>query len=206
MKVAAVVPAYNEEATIGAVLSALQECRVIDDIVVVADGCTDGTAEVARRYRCQVVELWPNQGKGAAMVAGVRSTDAGVIVFLDADLVGLREEHVTDLILPVVQDEADMTVGVFRHGRLATDLAQTITPFLSGLRGVRRQIMEDIPGVETTRYGVEVALTRHARRHRLRVREVRLSGLTHVMKEEKMGLWAGLRARLRMYWEIVRHI
>jgi len=205
VKVAAVVPAYNEERTIGRVLSTLVKCRAVDEVVVVSDGSTDGTAEVARSFGVRVVELQPNQGKGAAMCAGVAATDAPFIVFLDADLVGLREEHVTDLILPVIQGEADMTVGTFSGGRLATDLAQAITPFLSGLRALRRQVLEEVPSLEVSRYGVEVALTRHARRQRLRVKEVPLPGLTHVMKEEKLGFWAGFQARLRMYWDILRH-
>lgn len=204
MKVAAVVPAYNEERTIGTVLSVLTKCRALDEVVVVSDGSTDGTAEVARRFPCRVVELPVNQGKGAALRAGTAATEAEVLVFLDADLVGLRESHVTDLLLPVAQGEVDMTVGTFRGGRLATDLAQAITPFLSGLRAMRRELFEEIPQVEATRFGVEVALTRHAHRRRLRVKEVPLPGLTHVMKEEKLGFWTGVCARLRMYWEILR--
>lgn len=205
VKVAAVVPAYNEEHSIGAVLSVLVRCRGLDEVVVVSDGSVDRTAEVARSFGVKVVELQPNRGKGAAMAAGVAATDADLVVFLDADLVGLREEHVTDLLLPVIQGEADMTVGTFRGGRLATDLAQAITPFLSGLRAMPRRVIEGLPSVELTRYGVEVALTRHASRHHLRVKQVPLPGLTHVMKEEKLGFWAGFAHRLRMYWEILRH-
>ncbi|MDI6895056.1 MAG: glycosyltransferase [Bacillota bacterium] len=205
MKVAAVVPAYNEERTIGAVLSVLVKCRGLDEVVVVSDGSTDGTARVARSFGVKVVELESNRGKGAAMAAGVAATDAPLVVFLDADLVGLREEHVTDLVLPVIQGEADMTMGTFTGGRLSTDLAQAITPFLTGLRAMRRQVIAEMPAVEVTRYGVEVALTRHARRQHLRVKEVPLPGLSQVMKEEKLGFWAGFARRLRMYWEIIWH-
>jgi glycosyltransferase involved in cell wall biosynthesis len=204
VKVAAVVPAYNEERTIGAVLSVLVRCRGVDEVVVVSDGSSDGTARVARSFGVKVVEFPTNRGKGAAMAAGVAATDAPYVVFLDADLVGLREEHVTDLVLPVIAGEADMTIGLFTGGRPCTDLAQAITPFLTGLRAMRREIIEGMPAVEVTRYGVEVALTRYARRHHLRVREVPLPGLTHVMKEEKLGFWAGFAHRLRMYWEILR--
>lgn len=199
------VPAYNEERTIGAVLSVLVKCRGLDEVVVVSDGSTDGTARVARSFGVKVVELESNRGKGAAMAAGVAATDAPLVVFLDADLVGLREEHVTDLVLPVIQGEADMTMGTFTGGRLSTDLAQAITPFLTGLRAMRRQVIAEMPAVEVTRYGVEVALTRHARRQHLRVKEVPLPGLSQVMKEEKLGFWAGFARRLRMYWEIIWH-
>jgi len=52
------------------------------------------------------------------------------------------------------------------------------------------------------RSGVEVALTRYAKANRLRVQHVPLSGVTHVMKEEKLGALRGAWGRLRMYCEI----
>lgn len=203
-RVAAVIPAYNEERTIVNVLATVSRCRCLDEVIVVSDGSRDGTAGTARCYPCKVIELSENRGKGAAMQAGVAATDAGVIVFLDADLLGLSEHHVADLLLPVVQGEADMTVGIFRQGRLSTDLAQAITPFLSGLRAIGREHIENMADLADSRFGVEMVLTRYARRHHLRVKEVPLRGVSQVMKEEKMGFIPGFRARLRMYWEIVR--
>src|SRR5207253_1378620 len=82
------------------------------------------TAAVARSFSgVRVLDLPVNEGKGGAMRCGVAATSAGWILFLDADLIGLRPDHVVDLVLPVVRGEAEMTVGVFRGGRLATDLS-----------------------------------------------------------------------------------
>ena len=93
-KVAAVIPAYNEAANIGRVLQRLVRCAQVDEIIVVCDGCEDDTAAVAGRYRVSVIELPINVGKGGAMMAGVEHTDAEVILFLDADLIGLRHSHI----------------------------------------------------------------------------------------------------------------
>jgi hypothetical protein len=60
--------------------------------------------------------------------------------------------------------------------------------------------------MDVARFGVEVALTRHVRDRGYRVEQVPLAGLTHRMKEEKLGLGKGFLARLRMYWEIVKHV
>lgn len=205
MRVIAIIPAYNEEKTIGDVLQVLQETDLIDTIVVVSDGSTDGTVDVAGEYDVVVIELAENMGKGGAMAAGLESTEADVILFLDADLIGLTQAHVRSLLDPVISGRAEMTLGIFERGRMVTDLAQKVAPYLSGQRAVRRSLLEKISDMDITRFGVEVALTQYIEEHGVRVEEVVLSDMSHVMKEEKLGLVKGLAARFKMYWEIVKY-
>ncbi len=204
LKVAAVIPAYNEEKTVAQVVDAAKRCHLISEVIVVDDGSADGTAQAARRAGARVVCLAANVGKGGAMKAGAEATDAEIVVFLDADLVGLTPDHVRQLVEPVLQGEADITLGIFDEGRFATDMAQKITPFLTGQRALWRSILLTIPHLERTRYGVEVAISRYAEEKMLRVTRVHLKHVAHLTKEEKVGLWRGFRARLRMYWEIIR--
>lgn len=202
--VAAIVPAYNEAHTIGDILHVLQECPDIDEIIVVNDGSSDDTAEIVARLGVRVVNLYPNRGKGGAMKAGSQVTAADILLFIDADLVGLAESHCCDLLRPVLDGRADMTIGVFSGGRPATTLAQKITPFLSGQRAIRREIIEDIPELEDSRYGVEVAISRYAASNCIRVERVILQDVSQIMKEEKQGFLPGARNRLKMYWEILK--
>ena len=204
MKIAAIIPAFDEEKTVGNVVAAVLSANVTDEVIVVNDGSTDRTSEVARAAGARVIDLQRNVGKGGAMKAGADSTDAEILLFLDADLTGLTAQHLRALLEPVVADRADMTVGLFDEGRFATDMAQKITPFLSGQRAMRRSIITSVPYIEHTRYGVEMALSRYAEKHALRVLHVSLKNVAQVMKEEKRGLLRGLGARLRMYWEILR--
>lgn len=202
----AVVPAYNEEERIASVLGALEACDLVQGIVVVSDGSTDATVEAALRHQATVIALPANLGKGAALRVGIDAAEADYYLFVDADLVGLKPRHAESLLLPVLEDEADMTVGVFGHGRAATDFAQKVAPFLSGQRAVKKSVLQGMDRLEATRYGVEVALTRYAENAGIRVLVVRLEDLTHVMKEEKLGLVRGFCSRLKMYWEIVRNV
>jgi len=204
IKVSAIVPAYNEESTVAQVIKALRASGLVAEIVVVSDGSTDRTAAVAREAGALVVELPSNMGKGAAMLEGLKRTRNEMLLFVDADLIGLSREHIEALLGPVLEDRADMTIGVFVGGRVATDVAQLVAPFLSGQRAVCRRLVAQVPHLEMSRFGVEVALTRYARSHRVRVGRVPLHDLTHRMKEEKLGFAQGLRARLRMYWDILR--
>lgn len=205
MKVAAVIPAYNEATRLPRVLQVLTQCDSLHEIIVVNDGSIDNTAEVAQQFaRVRVLNLPVNRGKGGAMFAGATATDADVILFFDADLIGLRTDHVAKLLEPVRKGEVAMAIGVFRGGRLSTDLAQILVPYVSGQRALLRDLFLEVPGIESTRSGVEIALTLHFLRQRYPVAQVVLTGITHTMKEEKLGWLRGTLARWKMYAEIAR--
>jgi glycosyltransferase involved in cell wall biosynthesis len=203
MSVAAIIPAYNEGKTIGNVLKVLMAMKDLDEVIVVNDGSGDNTATVARNYNARVVDLPKNSGKSIAVLTGVKNTQAEIILMLDADLVGLKELHVRELLQPVYSGEAAMTIGIFKNGRGATDLAQRIAPFLSGQRALKRDVFDKLEKYPVKDYGLEIALTLMAERENIRVREVELRNLTHVMKEEKRGLLAGFLSRIKMYWDII---
>lgn len=206
MDVAAIVPAYNEAKTIGAVLGVLTKCRLINEVIVVSDGSTDDTVKIALQFDgVQVVELPENRGKGGAMKAGLEQTAAEIVLFLDADLIGLTEDHVNALLQPVLENQALMSLGVFEKGRIATDLAQKVAPYLSGQRALQRDLLSDLSDLDLTRFGVEVALHRYMEENKIPVALVNLPDLSHLMKEEKLGLWKGLAARGKMYWEIIKY-
>lgn len=203
LKVAAIVPAYNEVDRISTVLEAIKSAKLVDEIVVVSDGSTDGTCElVSADPDVRLVDLRTNRGKGGAMRAGAENTDAEVVLFLDADLTGMDGEKVDMIVEPVVDGSADMAIGIFKSGRGATDLAQVIAPYISGQRAMRREVFISIPKLETARSGVETAITKFFRRRKLRVRRVTLHGCTHFMKEEKLGFLKGVAWRMRMYYDI----
>lgn len=205
MKITTLIPAYNEEKTIAYVINAVQKTGLVDEIVVVNDGSSDNTSLVAEKAGAMVVNLPKNKGKGAALQKGIEEVDTGIIVMLDGDLVGLKKMHLDRLILPLLEDEADMTVGVFNDGRGLTDLAQMVTPNLSGQRAVKSDIIKGIENLSDSGFGVEIALNQYVKKHG-RLKFVELPELTHLMKEEKMGLAKGVAARAKMYWDIVREI
>ncbi len=204
MRTVAIIPAYNEERTIGSVVKVARETPGIQEVVVINDGSVDDTSTVAITAGATVIEMPQNRGKGAAMQIGLQSTDSDLVVFLDADLVGLKPEHIDALLQPVLRGEVAMTLGVFGKGRAATDLAQKITPFLSGQRAIRRQVLRDLPSMDELGFGVEVALTKYIKTNDIPYCEVIMPEVSQVMKEEKFGFFDGFTRRLRMYWDIVR--
>ncbi|MDY6825784.1 MAG: glycosyltransferase family 2 protein [Bacillota bacterium] len=207
MKVAAIIPAYNEEKTIGSVIQTLQNSTFIDRIIVVSDGSEDGTVEAASQFPgVEIIELLINRGKGGALKAGLDYCIEEVIIILDADLIGLTPAHVEALLIPVINNQAMMTVGIFEKGRMATDIAQKMAPFLSGQRALRRELLENISGLDLSRFGIEMALHQYVENNGISVEEVQLPDLSHVMKEEKLGILKGFSARAKMYWDILKFL
>ena len=80
-----------------------------------------------------------------------------------------------------------------------------MAPYLSGQRALQRDLLSDLSDLDLTRFGVEVALHRYMEENKIPVALVNLPDLSHLMKEEKLGLWKGLAARGKMYWEIIKY-
>jgi glycosyltransferase involved in cell wall biosynthesis len=207
MKVAAIIPAYNEEKNISSVLSVITQIEEVSEVLVVNDGSSDQTSQVAHSFGVRVLELEENQGKSMAMYAGVMHTKAPIIIFLDADLIGLTAKQVRDMIIPIIHGYADMTLGIFCSGRSMTDLAQKIAPNLTGQRALKRWVLDGLDYEDwQTGFGIEIAITRLAKNTNIRVMEIPLENVTHTMKEEKLGFVKGVAARAKMYWEIMKQL
>jgi len=195
------IPAFDEAPNVGAVVKAALAAG-LGRVLVVDDGSKDGTSQAAADAGAEVITLPVNRGKGGALHAGASALDGDVVVMLDADLVGLRPEHVKALAEPVAVGRADMTRGSFTGGRWATTTAQHVTPQLNGQRALARTALLSVDGLAESRYGVEVVITFHASSQAWRCENVALGGVSHIMKEEKRGFWRGARVRLRMYRDI----
>lgn len=112
MKTVVVVPAYNEENSIGAVLTELS--RYPYHIVVVDDGSTDKTADIIKTFpRAKLIQHMINRGEGAALQTGNEAAlqlKADIIVHFDADAQMLASD-IEAMIEPITKGKADMTLG-----------------------------------------------------------------------------------------------
>jgi len=207
--IAAILPAYNEAKTIGNVLEVL--CRVdsLNEIIVVDDGSKDTTADIVRTYtdrdgRVRLIQHEANRGKGQAIFTAWRSTQATYLILLDSDLMNLAPAHIEALIAPILADKADMTLGLFLGGRIPTDFAHWASPWLTGQRGLRTEILKYVLEEAASGYGFEVALTIAAKQNGYRTRIVPMKGVWHPPSEFHRGWWYGTRWRWRMYGNVLR--
>ena len=208
--IAAILPTYNEELNVPGVLEVLHATDILDEIILVDDGSKDKTVEIlnqaaASDRRIQVIQHERNMGKGQAIFSGLAATHATILLLLDADLKNLTTGHVQALLAPIIEQRADMTLGLFRHGHFRTDASHWMTPFLTGQRGLRTELLKYVSREAAGGYGFEVALTVAARRHNCRTRIVPLKGVWHPSSENRpeRGYWNGRIMRLRMYGQII---
>lgn len=204
LRVAAIVPAYNEEATLTEVLSVLTATPGIGEILVVSDGSTDGTVGIARSLGLRTIHLRENQGKGRAMAIGVAHTDASVLLFVDGDILNLTKDLLTQLIEPVVSGRSDMNVGIRHRGAVIDAFHRRTGPLLSGVRCLKRRVFEAVPESHLEGFAIETGLNWACRELGCRITTTVMYNLKHLVKEKKRGLVEGSRARYKMFAAVFR--
>ncbi|HVU61514.1 MAG TPA: glucosyl-3-phosphoglycerate synthase [Mycobacteriales bacterium] len=178
--VAVILPARNEEQTVGDIVCAVLDEHgdgLVDEVVVVDSASTDRTAELATSAGARVVSA-DRPGKGEAMWQGVAATKSDLLVFLDADLERFDPRFVPALLGPLLVDsrvafvkgaydrrtEADVTVGGGRVTELTArpllaafwpELGRIVQP-LGGEYAARRDLLEQLPF--RCGYGVDIGL------------------------------------------------
>ena len=221
-RVCALIPAHNEAERIAVTIAALRARPEITEIVVLDDGSTDGTADLARAAGAAQVLSRPNGGKGAALGAAYAAARerADIFLLLDADL-GASAGEAVKLLPPIWSGQADMTIGMLppdpefaASGQsgglgLVVRLAQwgigrrtqrTFRQPLSGQRAVRRSVLEALGGEFAAGFGVEVDLTVRALQRGFRVLEVETDFRHKVTGPD----WAGLQHRARQLRDVAR--
>ena len=108
-RISIIIPAFNEESSIGLVLDALPQDK-IHEIIVVNNNSTDDTARVATEHGARVVEE-PQKGYGSACLKGISELNApDIVVFLDGDFSDFPEE-IVELVSPIEKEDADFVLG-----------------------------------------------------------------------------------------------
>ncbi len=110
-----VIPVYNEEKTLKEIISKLMNISILLEIVVVDDGSTDNTSEIAQRLATEnpiikYIRQPKNQGKTAALKTGFAHTIGDIVIVQDADL-EYDPSEITEVIAPILSGFADVVYG-----------------------------------------------------------------------------------------------
>lgn len=189
MKVTAVIPAYNEEKYISDVINTCLKTPEIGEIIIVNDGSTDKTLEKLKNFgkKIKIINFLKNKGKGNAIAAGVKKAKCEYLLFLDSDLVNIKPYHLSSLIWPVANNQADMTIGGINGLKHFIDLALWWT---SGQRCLRKDlILSFLDEIERSGYGTETILNERLKSKRIAVVPLVSNKDIHTLKPGKQKNW-----------------
>ena len=191
LSVSVIIPAYNEEKTVGHVVKVVKSLNYITEVIVVDDGSTDQTAIMASDAGAIIINHIKNRGKGAAIKTGFKNSKGDIVVFLDADIKNLTKSQVDNIIKPIMNGEADITKTKFKReaGRVTELTAKPLLNFffpeikfdqpLSGQFAAKRSFLNKIKLEDD--YGVDVGIVLDADVMGMRVKEVDIGKVDHVL-------------------------
>ncbi|MFM0731652.1 glycosyltransferase [Paraburkholderia sediminicola] len=206
-RISCVICAYNEAPRIGAVLAVACIHPLLDEIIVVDDGSTDGTAEIVEGFAsAQLIRCAENQGKSAAMAVGIAAAKGEWLMLLDADLKGLTATDIGALALPVLQGSAHVSLSLRQNSLLA--FRAIGLDFVSGERVVKKtllsEVLQDVHGLP--RFGIEVFMNHRIIARHLPIAVTHWPHVKQARKTEKLGYWKGIRAEWRMLADLLKAV
>ncbi|MBP8591117.1 glycosyltransferase [Candidatus Shapirobacteria bacterium] len=193
--VSVVIPAFNEEQTITGVVGVCLKTPEVGEIIVVNDASQDKTGEKLQIFKdkIKVINLPKNGGKGYAVAQGVKTARYDYLLFLDADLINLQSHHLSSLVWPVLNNQAEMTIAV---------LVSFYSPYyrswpLSGQRCLKKSSFNNriIKKMEKTGYGLEVFLNELMKKKRVAVIPWVSDKPLHLKKISKQQNWVKTYAK-----------
>src|SRR5215212_1754422 len=196
MNLTIVIPVYNEVKNIGEILKRVQATKLANEIIIVDDGSQDGTRDTLKnidgKENVRVILHERNQGKGAAVMTGLRAAQGDILLIQDADLEYDPRDYAT-LLQPIEEGKADVVYGsrflgaphrvtMFWHlmaNRMLTFMTNILyntilTDMETGYKVFRREVVEGM-NIRAKRFDFEPEFTAKVLKRHHRIFEVPIS-------------------------------
>ena len=207
IKISCIIPAYNEASRIGAVLNVLTSHSDIDEVIVVDDASSDKTEEVVIGFeKVKLITHIKNEGKSKAIYDGILNASGNYLLFIDADLVGLNEKNISDIISPIKNHNADVVISLRKN---APSLWRFLNlDYISGERLLPKEMfdgyLEDI--LKLPKFGLEVFINNIIIKRQYRIKIVNWPNVESPLKFKKYGWYMGIKGDIFMIFDIINTI
>lgn len=202
-KVTCIIPTYNESKRISKILNVVSDHPLIDEVMVVDDGSNDNTADIVKSYQnVKLIVHEVNKGKSAAVYTGITRAEGEFILLVDADLVGLEKENISNLIIPVIENKCDVSLSLRGNTPLFWKIIGI--DYITGERVFKKTILdkhlEEI--LKLPKFGLESFFNIYIIENKCRIKIVDWDNVASPYKYEKIGLLKGLLADIFMIKDI----
>lgn len=210
-RLSCLIPAYNEGPRIGRVLEVALATPGLDEVIVIDDASSDDTVAVAESFvarhpALRVLRQTANAGKTRAVARGVAQAAGTHLLLLDSDLVGLTPGALTELVAPVADSTAEVSISL--RGNTPAPWRWIGLDYISGERVLPRAVLADRLDAldELPRFGLEVFMNRIWIDEGFTVAVVQWPEVSSPLKSAKQGRWAGIVSDVHMLGDIFRTI
>jgi glycosyltransferase involved in cell wall biosynthesis len=223
MNLSVIIPVYNEVKNIQKIIKRVQATKLANEIVIVDDGSQDGTRDILKtlggKKKVRVILHEKNQGKGAAVVTGMKAAKGDIFLIQDADLEYDPRDYPV-LIQPIKEEIADVVYGsrflggthrvtMFWH-QVANKLLTFMTNILydsiltdmeTGYKVFRREVVEGMT-IRSKRFNFEPEFTAKILKRKYRIFEV---SITFNPRDYSEGKKIKLKDAFEAVWALIRY-
>lgn len=223
MNLSVIIPVYNEAKNIQKIIKRVQATKLATEIVIVDDGSQDGTRDILKtldgKKKIRVILHEKNQGKGAAVVTGMKAAKGAILLIQDADLEYDPRDYPA-LLQPIVEGIADVVYGsrflggshrvtMFWH-QVANKLLTFMTNILydsiltdmeTGYKVFRREVIEGMT-IRSKRFNFEPEFTAKILKRKYRIFEV---SITFNPRDYSEGKKIKLKDAFEAVWALIRY-
>jgi len=201
-----IIPFYNEEKRIGAVLHQVVQVKNISEIIAVDGGSTDRGYDFVRENFPQIklLKIEKCLGKTETVREGVKHASGDYVLLLDADLVGLKKQELEHVITNVIgHPEIDLVILKRTNTPFSSRIVRSDLVF-SGERIMRKIDLDKILSLRLTKYQLEIATNKYMTKNKKRVYWFASSN-ENTPKVNKTGLISGLLGELKMKINVISY-
>jgi glycosyltransferase involved in cell wall biosynthesis len=202
-KVTCIIPAYNEGSRIARVLKVVVNHPLIGEVIVIDDCSKDNTLKVVKDFsKVTILRNKQNKGKTFSLMRGLYRAKNDIILLLDADLSNISKENISQLIMPILNKEAGVSIALVKGTGLIFELIG-VDP-ASGQRVVNKAMINIKRLRRMKGYGFEIFMNNLIIQKKVRVKIINWLNVNCASKGAKLGKIRAIRNYFYMWGQMIK--